>query len=130
MPQIMIPLDIDSDKTSADRLGEALRNLLFDPTKEGIGGYHHFDLNPDYAFATLSTDQAWSVLDYEDEEQSEQSIIPDGWTVYLRPVYVDMVLLWDGDGHLVFRITDEEGNVLRIIENTDCKKTYRWEDRK
>lgn len=126
MPTIMIPLDIDPDKTSADRLGEALRALLFDPKKEGTGGYYHFDLNPDYAFVPLTTDHAWDVLGWD---HLDECLKPNAWTVYLRPVYVDMALVWDGDGHLVFRITDEEGNVLRTIENTDCKKTHGWKDR-
>lgn len=35
---------------------------------------------------------------------------------------------WDGDGTLAFMICRSNGEILRVIENTDCKKPHQWHD--
>ncbi len=96
--------------TCPNKFGELLREQFF--TKDGYGCYQNFTLIPE--FVLVNNKHAWrelldgETIEYITYHHKDNPKIFVGW-------------YWDGDGTLVI------GDGDRIVINTDCKKSNRWE---
>jgi hypothetical protein len=123
MTDLVVRLDIET--CDPDILGEALRSLTF--TGKGFGCYSTFDLREDAA--PLGGEWAKQIMQYEDgwwgTTRSEDF---SGYSFRHEGIMVECYWMWDGDGHLMYRLSDKGHRFLRAVENTDCKKDYGWKD--
>lgn len=112
-------------------VGERLREETF--AGEGYGCYSTFELRDDARIWTADEQRRfWLDVDRiarEDPEELELMVeAGQGCTFSLEGLTVEAGWWWEGDGTLCFRITDQDGQVLRRIINTDCKKSYDWQE--
>ena len=120
-------IEVDPFTESPNSLGEFLRNRYFDQNPDGSGDdwsfgcYNTFDLREGLVKEHISKGDCWKLLGWEEDD-----VTPTGYSFIERGGIVDMVYAWDGDGMIVFRISD--GLLTRTIINTDCKKNYNWRD--
>ena len=106
----------------ADVLGEALMKYAF--VGRGRGCYSNFELRSSFRLWEAGKDKFADDLcgfwpkELEDQEYRDEKARISS---YLDPE-LDLVVvwLWDGDGHLIFKLGDV------ALENTDIKKSYGW----
>lgn len=126
-----LSLSMDVKRTDPNQLGEFLRSVAFvGPGYGYYGGYDadagEFDIRPDA--------RKWSV---EERAQFLKDVVlgeadpwltetSAGYTFQQDNLLIDVFWYCDGDGDLTFRIRTQEGEVLRVINNDDCKKEHRW----
>lgn len=111
------------------QLGEQLRSLTF--PGDQLGCYETFAVRVDAtAWPAQQVEQLFAELAYPYDEDCRRAG-EDGsgfsWQA-AGSVTVDVAWHWDGDGLLLFRLRRGE-QVLRVVENDDCKKFGRWKDR-
>jgi hypothetical protein len=103
-------IEIDTETSDPDTLGECLRNMFFaeewswyGPWSSGkyrkLGCYSTFEVAPGV------------------EELPQRG----AWSCFRHSNGIEMRYFWDGDGSLAFILPDG-----RVLINTDCKKTYDW----
>jgi hypothetical protein len=115
---------------SPDVAGELLRELTF--VGEGYGCYSTFEVRDGAVqWGEESRRKFWLQLeDPNDDEASERALELAGWgegyTYTLGPVVVNVCWYWDGDGCLAFQVRGPDFE--RVVENTDCKKSYGWNE--
>lgn len=123
-------------------LGEFLRALTF--PGEGFGCYENFEVRPEAEkWEQTKQEDFWfryfNEFTPEGEARSiaiEISEMGEGYTYRLLDdfnIFIDVCWYWDGDGCLDFMVYEIDSEIdqkiiIRHIENTDCKKNYRWED--
>lgn len=132
-------LEIDLDTASPNRIGETLREITFVGGPHDYGCYTTFDVRSD-AVELSNKD----VLDFFYDEcinrgSNETDAIdfiddmrhgsPQGYTYSLQggDIIVECYWYWDGDGTLIFAVTDTKTGEEKQYENTDCKKSNTWE---
>ena len=142
-------------RSCADALGEVLREVVF--PGEGYGCYTTFDWREGavewdearlLAFWTADSAQvakrdgwgAWSrdgavalapeelLADVVAWRARESAEMAHGATFTFDDCTVHCSYYWDGDGELRFVVCTPDGEPVRYLANTDCKKSYRWEE--
>ena len=107
-------------KINVNAAGESLRGYAF--VGKGLGCYENFEVTPDA--------KPWSnekITQVAMELFDENDVPGHGFSFNIGSVAVDLFWCWDGDGTLYFKAS-EDGEVIREIINTDCKKPWDWEN--
>ena len=108
-------------------LGETLRDLTF---VGGYGCYESFDVRADAVELPHEEAEQFFWPGNGEDDNWWGDVATDqhfGYRYEHQGLTIECFWYWDGDGDLAFRVS-KDGRVLRAIENTDCKKGYRWED--
>jgi hypothetical protein len=115
-------------KLSPNSLGEALREITF--VGEGKGCYENFDMRPDVISWRREQTKDFYEEYFDSADDKDMAYIVNkahGYTFVEGGVTVDVFWYWNGDGTLCFR-TKEREEIIAVIVNTDCKKSYQWEN--
>jgi hypothetical protein len=132
---LTIPVDLET--LSPNQLGELLRELTFPPKSEDdYGCYTTFEVHPDCEKLSDRMAQELLLSFGGDREVflgdlRAGYIHPEGYRLSLpgSDTVIEFAWYWDGDGTLCYQLWDtKEGLLYRKIKNTDCKKSYTWED--
>lgn len=132
-------IEIDLTNANPNTIGELFRDQTF--VGEGFGCYSNFDVRADAV--PLNTNvlrEFW--IEFSKREASKHHVAwgfdclqdvddqmdhSQGYYWQHQGLEVWCVWIWDGDGHLVFRVKDTQTAEWMMVSNTDCKKDHRWE---
>ena len=122
-----VSFDIDFDEVEANQLGEFLRRITF--IGYGLGCYDTFEVRTDANRWTPEqlTAALTGQVDPVDLDIFVVSEMAQGYTYKLGELFIDVLWFWDGDGFLNFTIRRDNA-VIRVISNSDCKKSNCWGD--
>lgn len=117
---------------NANAVGELLREQTF--VGEGLGCYYNSDVRSDAVeWSAEQREDYWTQIDWierDDDPWNDYDMVVSsshGYSFSFEGLTVEACWYWDGDGVLTFRVWEGE-RLLRSLQNTDCKKTYRWND--
>ena len=99
-------IEINTQKSNPNAVGELLRDSFWNQSDDRIGCYSSFDYNED-------------VESLPNERKTD-----DQYTLWSVAIWNNIICrwYWDGDGTIEFTFSDGS-----ILINTDCKKNYTWE---
>ena len=106
-------IEIDTECDPPCVIGEALRGIFFDQHSGEYGGYTTFEYNA--GIEKLPDEDSFYRTGWNNEEKVDFTWCRAQWNGIICRYY------WDGDGTLEFIFPDR-----RTLENTDCKKDYKW----
>ena len=135
--------DFIMNRADPDQLGEFLRSFIFVGAPGELGCYSTFDtIDPIRTLDESERIGFWETvsntyhLDEEDatydeiqtaeEDNRELAELSKAYAFQVGEAELTMGYLWDGDGTLAFSVN--YGDDRRAVINTDCKKTYRWQN--
>lgn len=131
-----VTTEIDLLNGHPNMIGEFLRDRYFDQDISDDAKYYRYGCYSTFEIRDLS-EQNIAVVQMSGTEAQDLMRMHKEDRYYLKAygyrfyenvlVRVDMGWYWDGDGVLRFEIVHCD-SVVRILENPDCKKDYRWKE--
>ena len=139
---VTVTNEYDLERIVPEALGEMLRAWIFvvpEGDDWGYGCYTTFDVRPEARKCRWSNKEIfaefWGMDNDEWEEEYAGFIEAEAYAFNWFGYQVEVAWYWDGDGMLSFRIWGPHGatathelELVRWIENNDCKKAYPWCD--
>jgi hypothetical protein len=107
-------VELDTETSEPDAIGECLRNIFF------VEEYDYIGVGS--GFCNFKYRQLGCYRTFEVKQEVQELPKRGAWFCYLHPNGIEMRYFWDGDGYLAFIFPDG-----RVLINSDCKCTYGWE---